>query len=135
MDDALHSGNNVMVNKLYETALSMPIRMRCAPTFVQVVKDTLTYSEDLFNNKDAGSDAWIDVVPKGRAMLEAAIGANYKTASVKKRWKMSSRRQGSNSMASRSGNKASEHFKQLIGTRKTKTSGALSRVWKPSPSS
>ena len=83
MDDALIADDILMINELFEAALSMPIRMRCAPSYLQNVKDTLSVSEDLHNGKEASADAWIDFVPKARVVIDAALGAgNYKTASV-----------------------------------------------------
>ena len=74
MDDALIADDILMINKLFEAALSMPIRMRCAPSFLQIVKGTLSCSEDLHKGNEASTDAWIDFVPKARVVIDAALG-------------------------------------------------------------
>ena len=54
MDDQLRANNTPMVMKLYEAALSIPIRMRLNPTFAHVAYDTITHSENICC--DPGSD-------------------------------------------------------------------------------
>ena len=56
MDDQLRANNTPMIMKLYEAALSIPIRMRLNPTFAQVAYDTITHSE----NSCAAQGATID---------------------------------------------------------------------------
>ena len=65
-----------MIMKLYEAALSMPIRMRVAPSTSQVMLDTLTYSEDLFAAQAAAGDSFLDLVLKVKYLVTAVLGAS-----------------------------------------------------------
>ena len=49
MDDQLRTDNMPTILKLYESALSMPIRMRAGPTMKQIVLDTISYAEDIWS--------------------------------------------------------------------------------------
>ena len=48
------------VTKLFEAALSRPIRVRNGATRKQVVLDSLSYSEELFAHKEGHSDSFFD---------------------------------------------------------------------------
>ena len=69
MDDQLRANNTPMIMKLYEAALSMPIRMRLNPTFAQIAYDTITHSEDIFATKGATVDSCIDFHAKVRHII------------------------------------------------------------------
>ena len=49
MDDQLRTDNMPTILKLYESALSLPIRMRVGPTMKQLVLDTISYAEDIWS--------------------------------------------------------------------------------------
>ena len=49
--------------------LSMPIRMRVAPTLKHVIMDTITYSEDTFAAQEATADSCLDFVNKVRHLV------------------------------------------------------------------
>ena len=49
MYDQLRTDNMPTVLELYESALSMPIRMRAGPTMKQIVLDTISYAEDIWS--------------------------------------------------------------------------------------
>ena len=69
MDDQLRAGNSAIIMKLYEAALSMPIRMRVGPTFKQIVLDTISYSEDIFAAQGATTDSSLDFITKVRHLV------------------------------------------------------------------
>ena len=64
VDDALRAQDERKVLKLYEAALSMPIRMRCGPSRKQLILDSMTYSEDLFAANFTTSDSFFDFAQK-----------------------------------------------------------------------
>ena len=69
MNDQLRADNMPIIIKLYEAMLSMPIRMRVAPTLKQVIMDTITYSEDTFAAQEATADSCLDFVNKVRHLV------------------------------------------------------------------
>ena len=69
MDDALRAGDKRKVMKLYEAALSMPLRLRCGPDIKQITLDSITYSEDLFASNLASSDSFFDFALKVVVLL------------------------------------------------------------------
>jgi len=77
LDDALRANDGNKIKKLYMAALSMPMRMRVAPTFKQVILDSVSYSEQLFAAKLATSDSFFDWCDKVVTLLGA-----YSTAAV-----------------------------------------------------
>ena len=56
--------------KLYEVALSMPIRMRLNPTLTQVVQDTITNVDDIFAHQGVTTDSCIDFINKMRYAID-----------------------------------------------------------------
>ena len=70
MDDMLRANNLPMILKLYNVALSMPIRMRVGPTFKQIVMDTITHSEEIFANGEAIEDSCFDFIDKSRHLID-----------------------------------------------------------------
>lgn len=64
MDDALRADATAKVIKLYEAALSMPMRLRVAPSRDQIILDSISYSEELYATKSASSDSFFDWVEK-----------------------------------------------------------------------
>ena len=66
MDDQLRASNTPMIMKLYEAALSIPIRMRLNPTFAQVAYDTITHSENSCAPQGATIDSCFDFLNKVR---------------------------------------------------------------------
>ena len=76
MDDALRAKRPLKARKLYEAILSMPMRLRAAPTPAQIALDSLTYSEDLHVAKSASSDAFFDFAEKSCPLFQKAIAAN-----------------------------------------------------------
>ena len=63
-DDALRDREKRKILKLYEAALSMPMRLRLGPSRVQVSLDSISYSEDLFAAKTVVSDSFFDFAQK-----------------------------------------------------------------------
>ena len=64
VDDALRDREKRKILKLYEAALSMPMRLRLGPSRVQVSLDSISYSEDLFAAKTVVSDSFFDFAQK-----------------------------------------------------------------------
>ena len=64
IDDALRANDLGKVKKLYEAALSMPMRVRVGPSKIQVALDSITYSEDLHTGKAASTDSFFDFTAK-----------------------------------------------------------------------
>ena len=79
MDDALNDVcesavgergiRNEKVLRLYEAFLSFPMRMRMAPSHVQICLDSITYGEDLHVAKMASSDGFFDFAQKVIALF------------------------------------------------------------------
>ena len=69
MDDLLRANNTPMIIKLYEAALSIPIRMRLNPTFAQVAYDTITHSENSCAAQGATIDSCFDFLNKVRHLV------------------------------------------------------------------
>lgn len=76
MDDALRANDGTKIKKLFEAALSMPLRLRVGPSYTQVSLDSITYSEDLYAAKTASSDSFFDFTEKvmGLFPAEPAVG-------------------------------------------------------------
>ena len=76
VDDALRDREKRKILKLYEAALSMPMRLRLGPSRVQVSLDSISYSEDLFAAKTVVSDSFFDFAQKliGVFPIEPAFG-------------------------------------------------------------
>ena len=77
LDDALRAADANKIEKLYQAALCMPVRVRVAPSQVQCVLDSLSYSEELFVAKEATSDSFFDFTVKVVRLFpgEPAIGS------------------------------------------------------------
>ena len=58
--DAVRAMDLHKVRKLMESALTIPMRLRVAPSYKQVCLDSITFSEDLFAAKTASSDHFLD---------------------------------------------------------------------------
>ena len=58
MDDALRACDYFKVRRLYEAALSMPMRVRAGPSLQQITLDSLSYSEDLYAANCITSDSF-----------------------------------------------------------------------------
>ena len=76
------------VTKLFEAALSLPIRVRNGATRKQVVLDSLSYSEELFAHKAGHSDSFFDFAEKfadliGKANLDKMSVKAISTAAAK----------------------------------------------------
>ena len=69
MDDLLRANNTPMIIKLYEAALSIPIRMRLNPTFAQVAYDTITHSENSCAAQGATIDSRFEFLNKVRHLV------------------------------------------------------------------
>ena len=76
MDDALRASNDALILKLYEAFISMPIRMRVAPTFQQIIKDAISYSEDVYAAQGATTDSSLDFITKASHLVNARKDAN-----------------------------------------------------------
>ena len=63
-DDALRAKDDSKVLKLYEAALSLPMRLRLGPSREQVSLDSISYSEDLFAARTLSSDSFFDYSQK-----------------------------------------------------------------------
>ena len=72
MDDALRACDYFKVRRLYEAALSMPMRVRAAPSLQQITVDSLSYSEELFAGNSLTSDSFFDFVVKVASLLGSA---------------------------------------------------------------
>ena len=63
--------------KLFEAALCLPLRLRLGPSTVQVILDSITYSEDLFAAQCANSDSFMTFAEKlVFALPSGFIGTN-----------------------------------------------------------
>ena len=76
-DDALRARDGPKLLKLHEAALSMPMRLRLAPSSEQVSVDSISYSEELFTANQLYSDSFVDFSQKAVACFkdEAAFAA------------------------------------------------------------
>ena len=70
MDDQLRTDNMPTILKLYESALSLPIRMRVGPTMKQIVLDTITYAEDIWSASGTTADTCLDFITKVRVIVD-----------------------------------------------------------------
>ena len=64
VDDALRVQETKKVLKLYEAALSFPMRLHCAPSRKQICLDSTNYSEDLFIASSCSADSFLDFTEK-----------------------------------------------------------------------
>jgi len=74
MDDALRASDYFKVRRLYEAALSMPMRVRLGPSLQQITVDSLSYSEELYATNCVTSDSFFDFVVKVESLLGSAAG-------------------------------------------------------------
>ena len=70
MDDQLRTDNMPTILKLYESALSLPIRMRVGPTMKHIVLDTITYAEDIWSASGTTADTCLDFITKVRVIVD-----------------------------------------------------------------
>ena len=71
VDDALRANNNHKVVKLFSAALSQPLHLRSHPTKKQLVLDSMSYSEDIFNQSASAADSFFAFAQKVEHALES----------------------------------------------------------------
>ena len=76
VDEALRASDHNKVLKLFEAALCIPLRLRLAPTRVQVALGSITYAEDLYAVNGTNSDAFVIFAEKAIAILPEGFLAN-----------------------------------------------------------